>query len=86
LRLLDKFWRLTRSNKAVSVGQPTPPQVVAIYPLVSSAVAIVISMLDCPIPSLAAAAHYIRGHMLSTGNVPDELELGMSKDARQAFK
>jgi hypothetical protein len=86
VRLLDKPWRLARSNKAVSVGQPTPPQIVAIYPLVCSAVAIVISMLDCPIPSLAAAAYYIRGHLLSTGNVPDDLELGMSRDARQAFK
>ena len=86
VRLLDKLWRTNRTGNNSAVPQPTPPQIVAMYPLISSAVTVIISMLDCPVPALAAAAYYIRAHLLSTGNVPEELELRMTKDARQAFK
>jgi TPR repeat protein len=84
VRLLDRTVNMYKPDPKLPL-QP-PHQIVNLYPLITSAVTIVISMLECPVPSLSAAAYYLRANLLSTGNVPNELQLGMSKDARQAFK
>jgi hypothetical protein len=85
IRLLDRTLHIYKADPALPVLPPVQ-QVMDLYPLVTAAVMIIISLLECPVPTLSAAAYYLRAHLLDTGNVPEELQLGMSKNARQAFK
>ena len=85
IRLLDRTLHIFKADPALPVLPPVQ-QIMDLYPLVTAAVMIIISLLECPVPTLSAAAYYLRAHLLDTGNVPEDLQLGMSKNARQAFK
>lgn len=85
IRLLDRTLRPLGGGEALTpaatIAKTTP-----LYPLITAAVNIIVSMLSCEDVALAAAAYYVKAHLLSSGHVPQELGLGMQKDPRQAFK
>jgi hypothetical protein len=84
VRLLDRTLRSYTGeplSPATRLARTTPFDT-----LITSAVIVIISSLSSHSPTISASAHYLKAHLLSTGNVPDHLDLGIQRDPRQAFK